>query len=97
MPTFTFTKAHDYGNEMGDPSVSMTFTTDNLETLRINFEDFLRGAGFVIEEEEVKFERKLEVVDKVQKEEDWMWNDAFKAKFANHGKDMDSFTVLGDK
>ena len=95
MPTFTFTKAHDYGNEMGDPTVSMTFTTDNLETLRINFEDFLRGAGFVIEEEEPQLERKLKIVDKVQKEEDWMWNDAFKSKFGR--TDLDSFTILGDK
>ena len=98
MPAFTFIKQQLPGDP-AEPGLTMTFTTDSLAKMRENFEDFLRGAGFEpeIEEEEPEFERRLEVVDRVAAEEDWMWNDAFKSKFANHGGDMDSFTILGDK
>jgi hypothetical protein len=98
MPTFTFTKNGDY-REGSDPTVSMTFTTDSVEALRENFEDFLNGAGFVTKPEEdnvVQFERKLKQTDFLAKEEDWMWNEAFKSKFGKDSISFDNFT-LGDK
>jgi hypothetical protein len=100
MPTFTFTKSGDF-REGSDPTVSMTFTTDSVEALRENFEDFLNGAGFVTKPEEdnvVPFERKLTLKDTLAKEEDWMWNDAVKSKFPNY-YDTISFEdfTLGDK
>ena len=97
MPTFSFTKTHDYRDGVGDPTVTMTFTTDSIETLRENFEDFLNGAGFVSKPEEdniVNFERRVTKDDYVAKEEDFMWNDAFKSKFGKNT--FDNFT-LGDK
>ena len=80
MPTFTFTKNHDYREDMGDSTVTMTFTTDNVEVLRANFEDFLNGAGFVTKSEELS--------NDVIAEEDFMWDDAFTSKF---GPDVISF------
>ena len=92
MPTFTFTKSHDYRDGDGDPNVTMTFTTDSLQTLRENFEDFIQGAGFAVKPEpehavdrviQPEFERRLTQEDFLAKEEDWLWDDALAAKFAN--------------
>ena len=82
MPTFTFTKSHDYRDGDGDPNVTMTFSTDSLQTLRENFEDFIQGAGFAVRPEP-EFEPRITSKDFLAKEEDWLWNDAFKAKFGN--------------
>lgn len=48
MPHFSFIK-HGTGE---NPNVTMTITTDSLEVLCESFNDFVRGAGFVVPEEE---------------------------------------------
>lgn len=84
MPNFELIK---YPEFEGDSEVRMTFTTDQLQVLQENFQDFVRGAGFEVEladDQEPDFERRLTQEDFLAKEEDYLWDDAFKHKFRDN-------------
>ena len=86
MPKFTLIKHRD--NEF-DAEVTVTFESDMLGVARGHFDDFLKASGFEIplevEEptEEPDFEFRLTQSDRLAAEADWVWDDAFRAKFGN--------------
>ena len=79
MPRFRLTKEPDNTH---DAEVTVTFDTDMLDVAKAHFNDFLSASGFEIPLEYVgEVDRKLVI----QKEGDWMWNEAFDFKFRNDG------------
>ena len=80
MPRFTLVKHSD--NEF-DTDVTMEFSSETVELARTHYDDFLKASGFEIPiERDHAVDRWLDQRDAIVKEEDWMWNDAFAAKFA---------------
>ena len=96
MPKFTLIK---HAETSFDSEVTVTFNTDLLEGAKGHFDDFLRASGFEIPLEvadptdELNSQFRLEVSDRLAAESDWMWNDAFAAKF---GGDVISFPTRDD-
>ena len=79
MPRFRLTKEPDNTH---DAEVTVTFDTDMLDIAKAHFNDFLKASGFEIPFEYIgEVERDLVI----QKEEDWMWNEAVDFKFKNDG------------
>jgi len=74
MSKFTFVKHPDFG---GDTEVTMTFDAELLSVLQENFQDFVAGAGFVVEgetEEEEEYEPRVFPFEVISND-DWMWDD----------------------
>ena len=92
MPRFTFTKHPDFE---GDPAVTMTFETEHVQVLQDNIKDFVSGSGFMANDDEDDFERRLTQEDFVAKEEDYLWRDAIVSKFGKSG--LSNTFNLGDK
>jgi len=84
MPKFTFIKHPDFE---GDTEVTMTFNAELLEVLQENFQDFVVGAGFVVqeeaeEEEEEEHEPRVFPFELISND-DWMWDDDEDPIFSN--------------
>jgi hypothetical protein len=92
MPRFTLIK---HGDSEFDADVTMEFNSDCLDLVNAHVQDFLQASGFEfpIEEPDHATDRWLKERDFLAKEEDWMWNDAFKAKF---GKTADVIEFPSD-
>ena len=78
MPRFRLIKEAENTH---DSEVTVTFDTDLLDIAQCHYNDFLKASGFEIPLDEY-------VIDKsysIQKEEDWMWNEAIDFKFKNDG------------
>ena len=103
MAKFTFTSVED------GVTVTHSFEAFLLSEIQERFNSFIEGSGFVLPDEEDTFEFRVTNEDFVAKEEDYMWNEAFAAKFGTvatndvinggHGADVISFKdfSLGDK
>lgn len=89
MPKFTLTKHPD--NQF-DAEVTVTFEAELLGTARDHYDDFLKAAGFdlPIEEPELDLTHAYNIPDP----SDWLWDDAFKQKFA--GADVIDFPTKDD-
>ena len=87
MPNFRLIKEAEFSH---DSEVVMTFDTDMLDVAMAHYKDFLKASGFELpDEDNPSFKENAETFAqsflKIQKEEDWMWNDAFESKFRNDG------------
>tara|TARA_R110001592_G_scaffold275808_2_gene542917 strand:- start:114 stop:425 length:312 start_codon:yes stop_codon:yes gene_type:complete len=103
MAKFTFTSVED------GVTVTHSFEALLLPEIQERFNAFIEGSGFVLPDEEDTFEFRVTNEDFIAKEEDYMWNEAFAAKFGivatndvingGAGADIISFNdyTLGDK
>lgn len=82
MPRFTLIKHPE--NDF-DSEVTVTFDTDSLGVAREHFTDFVKASGFEVPLETDPSPIRIDRTDFLAKEDDWLWDDAFYAKFRNDG------------
>ena len=94
MPKFTLIK---HADSQYDAEVRMDFDSEVVDLAQAHFHDFLQASGFELPlpEEEDVFNPRLTNADFLALENDYMWDDAFEAKFGVQAAQRVNDGILG--